>query len=219
MHRFGAQKYAVVWWRINRAAVATHTPALLAPPAEASATKAPKTGAAEAVVHDVVEDRAELNGEADLETVVERRSPLAKPEQNVIVCNGDGSTLMNLGSLVTITAEAPKNLTLLLFDNRVYEVTGSQTTPGSSDSRNDNRDVDFGSLAKACGFQSVFEFDTLPQWQETVREVIEATGPTCAWIKVAPIPNAGGPRSPSPGRKRAVEFAEALRECSASSEV
>ena len=143
---------------------------------------------------------------------------LAKPEQNVIVCNGDGSTLMNLGSLVTITAEAPKNLTLLLFDNRVYEVTGSQITPGSSDSRSDNRDVDFGSLAKACGFQSVFEFNTLQEWQDTVRDVIESTGPTCAWVKVNPIPNAGGPRSPSPGRKRAVEFAEALRECSSTSE-
>ena len=141
---------------------------------------------------------------------------LARPEQNFIVCNGDGSTLMNLGSLVTITAEAPKNLTLLLFDNRVYEVTGSQTTPGSSESRCDNRDVDFGSLARACGFQSVFEFKTLQEWQDTVRDVIDATGPTCAWIKVAPIPNAGGPRSPSPGRKRAVGFADALRKCSVS---
>ena len=54
---------------------------------------------------------------------------LARPEQNFIVCNGDGSTLMNLGSLVTITAEAPENLTLLLFDNRVYEVTGYKARP------------------------------------------------------------------------------------------
>ena len=136
---------------------------------------------------------------------------LARPDKNIIVCNGDGSTLMNLGSLVTITSEAPKNLTLLLFDNRVYEVTGLQNTPGSSAARNDNWDVDFSCLAKACGFQSVFEFNTLQQWQETVRDVIDATGPTCAWIKVAPILNAGGPRSPSPGRKRAVQFADALR--------
>ena len=35
---------------------------------------------------------------------------LAQPQRKVIVCNGDGSTLLNLGSLVTITAQAPPNL-------------------------------------------------------------------------------------------------------------
>ena len=143
---------------------------------------------------------------------------LAQPERNVIVCNGDGSTLMNLGSLVTITAEAPQNLTLLLFDNTVYEVTGLQATPGSACSRSDNRDIEFGSLAKACGFQSLFEFNAIEEWRVAARDVIESPGPTCAWLKVAPIPGAGGPRSPSPGRKRAVQFAEALKNSTASSE-
>jgi hypothetical protein len=41
----------------------------------------------------------------------------------VIVVNGDGAMLMNLGSLVTITAAAPANLVLILADNGVYEVT------------------------------------------------------------------------------------------------
>ena len=40
--------------------------------------------------------------------------------------------LMNLGSLVTITAAAPANLTLILADNGVYEVTGAQPTAGSA---------------------------------------------------------------------------------------
>src|SRR5579864_3178601 len=45
---------------------------------------------------------------------------LARPDRKVVVCNGDGSMLMNLGSLVTITAEAPANLTVIVFDNGVY---------------------------------------------------------------------------------------------------
>lgn len=49
---------------------------------------------------------------------------LAHPERGVIVVNGDGCTLMNLGSLVTL-ANHPANLYLLIMDNRMYEVTGS----------------------------------------------------------------------------------------------
>ena len=55
---------------------------------------------------------------------------LAKPDQRVIVINGDGCLLMNLGCLVTITAQAPTNFTLIVVDNGVYEVTGGQATVG-----------------------------------------------------------------------------------------
>src|SRR5215813_1504393 len=54
---------------------------------------------------------------------------LAQPNRRVIVCNGDGSMLMNLGSLVSISGARASNLTLIVFDNGVYEVTGAQPTP------------------------------------------------------------------------------------------
>ena len=57
---------------------------------------------------------------------------LAQPDQRVIVVNGDGCMLMNLGCLVTITAHAPKNFTLIIIDNGVYEVTGNQATIGAA---------------------------------------------------------------------------------------
>ena len=56
---------------------------------------------------------------------------LARPDRRIIVLNGDGGMLMNLGSLVTISACAPANLVILLFDNGVYEITGAQPTPSS----------------------------------------------------------------------------------------
>lgn len=135
---------------------------------------------------------------------------LAQPQRKVIVCNGDGSTLMNLGSLVTITAQAPPNLTLLTFDNEVYEVTGSQATPGSAGSRPDGRSIDFVALARACGFSSVYAFDDIHLWGAYVRHVIDAHGPTFALVKVAPMFEKRGPKSPSPGPPRAEEFRAAL---------
>jgi sulfopyruvate decarboxylase subunit beta len=135
---------------------------------------------------------------------------LAQPQRKVVVCNGDGSMLMNLGSLVTITAAAPENLIVLVFDNGVYEVTGSQLTPGSAARRPDGRDIDFAALARACGFRNVLTYDVLDDWRNAAAQVLSAAGPTFALLKVAPIPGAVGPRSPGPGKPRAKEFAAAL---------
>src|SRR3989442_15722995 len=55
---------------------------------------------------------------------------LAQPERGVIVFNGDGCTLMNLGCLVTL-ASHPANVYLLIMDNQLYEVTGGQLTAGA----------------------------------------------------------------------------------------
>ncbi|MCH8829743.1 MAG: thiamine pyrophosphate-binding protein [Planctomycetes bacterium] len=140
---------------------------------------------------------------------------LARPDRKIVVCNGDGSMLMNLGSLVTITALAPRNLSILIFDNGVYEVTGAQATPGTAVIRKDGRPFDFIATAKACGFSTVFEFDDADHWQREVKSVIDADGPTFVRIAVTPVPGAVGPRSPSPGAPRAQEFARALQQSAA----
>ena len=48
--------------------------------------------------------------------------------EKIIVFDGDGSVLMNMGSLVTIFNQNPKNLILVLFDNGCYGSTGNQCT-------------------------------------------------------------------------------------------
>lgn len=142
---------------------------------------------------------------------------IAQPERGVIVCNGDGSLLMNLGSLVSITAAAPSNLTLLVFDNGVYEVTGSQRTPASALSRKDDDDLDYTAIARACGFRSVFAFDDIEQWRAEVHNVIGAAGPTFALLKVDYDPQAAGPRPPAPNKQRARDFRAALKNGNATS--
>lgn len=127
---------------------------------------------------------------------------LARPDLRVIACIGDGSLLMNLGSLVTIASAAPPNLTVLLFENGVYEVTGAQRTPATN--------VDFEGLARASGFSRTNVMTTLAEWQRGAAEILCREGPTFTVMKVDPVPGARGPRSPSPGPARARAFAEAL---------
>ena len=133
---------------------------------------------------------------------------LAQPDKQIIVCNGDGCMLMNLGALVTITAQDPSNFTLIIFDNGIYEITGAQPTPATAGG--DNL-VDYPALAAAAGFRQIFAFDQLDHWQQSARDVIDAPGPTFVHLAIEPVPGAAGPRSPSHAPTRADQFAEALQ--------
>src|SRR6186713_1424465 len=53
---------------------------------------------------------------------------MAQPDRRVIVLDGDGSLLMNLGSLATIGWVQPKNLVVIVWDNALYGTTGGQDT-------------------------------------------------------------------------------------------
>src|SRR5205823_13496603 len=68
---------------------------------------------------------------------------LAQPQHGVIVINGDGSMLMNLGSLVTLAGH-PADVYLVIVDNGIYEVTGGQPTAGTGH-------ADFAGMARAAG--------------------------------------------------------------------
>jgi phosphonopyruvate decarboxylase len=135
---------------------------------------------------------------------------LACPDRRVIVCNGDGSMLMNLGSLVSITAAGAKNLVLIVFDNGVYEVTGAQRTPASPTARAAGA-VDFAALARGAGFTIVHRYHDAHTWRDEVGDVIRAGGPVFVTLDVAPVPGALGPRSPGPAADRARAFMAALR--------
>ena len=128
---------------------------------------------------------------------------LAQPTRCVIVCNGDGSMLMNLGALVSIANARPANLVLIVFVNGTYEVTGSQPVPGAGV-------VDYAALARAAGFESVHAYASIEEWRSDVRHVIGAPGPTFVSLAVEPVHGQPGPKSPGPARERARRFMEAL---------
>jgi len=126
---------------------------------------------------------------------------LSKPDQRVIVVNGDGCLLMNLGCLVTITAQAPTNFTLIVVDNGVYEVTGGQATVGDKSKRAGDDPVNFADLARAAGFTEVYEFDDAEAFrfeQETLHE----EGPVCIVLKTTHQTEDISARSPGPPAER-----------------
>src|SRR6266850_2804212 len=74
---------------------------------------------------------------------------LARPDRRVVVFDGDGSLLMQLGSLATIAGAQPRNLTHLVFKNGVYHTSGAQEIPGGLQ-------VDFVAMAKGAGYRQAY---------------------------------------------------------------
>ena len=60
---------------------------------------------------------------------------IAQPERHVVALEGDGSLLMQLGCLATVAMQAPKNLTMVVLDNGLYQITGGQPTAERVDRR------------------------------------------------------------------------------------
>jgi thiamine pyrophosphate-dependent acetolactate synthase large subunit-like protein len=127
---------------------------------------------------------------------------LAQPERGVIVVNGDGCMLMNLGSLVTIASQ-PANLFLLVVDNGLYEVTGGQVHAGAGR-------VDFAALARAAGIARVYAFDTLASWQAGAAEALAGRGPVVVWLKVEGKLGQKTPKAPRPMAEQIRRLREAL---------
>jgi thiamine pyrophosphate-dependent acetolactate synthase large subunit-like protein len=69
---------------------------------------------------------------------------LAQPKRPVIALEGDGSLLMQLGCLTTVAMLAQKNLTIVVMDNGIYQITGSQPTGAA-------QRADLVMIAQGCG--------------------------------------------------------------------
>jgi thiamine pyrophosphate-dependent acetolactate synthase large subunit-like protein len=115
---------------------------------------------------------------------------LAQPTRGVIVLNGDGCTLMNLGTLVTL-AQHPAEVFLVIVDNGLYEVTGGQPTAGAGR-------TDFAGLARAAGIQRVYTFDRTESWRAGVAEALTGPGPVVIWLKVEGRTGQKTPKPPHP---------------------
>lgn len=129
---------------------------------------------------------------------------LARPDKEVVVLNGDGCMLMNLGCLVTISSSGAKNLTLIVLDNGIYEVTGGQQLASKQ------AHSDFTLLAKGAGWSSVFAFDDLQQWNADIDTVMSAPGPRFIVLSTEPVGEDYHLVSPGPMATRIADFREAL---------
>jgi thiamine pyrophosphate-dependent acetolactate synthase large subunit-like protein len=102
---------------------------------------------------------------------------LARPDKKIIVLNGDGSMLMNLGTLVTITNTSVKNLLIFVIENDTYEVTGNQPIPGAGK-------INFAAIARGAGFQHVYDFDELSDFEQKLPQILQEEGPVFAALRL-----------------------------------
>ena len=92
---------------------------------------------------------------------------VAQPDLRVIVLDGDGSLLMNLGSLATIGLLRPPNLTLVVMDNEVYATTGGQPTPTA-------RGADLAAAARAMRLESAVTVGTEGELRQAIARFPQA---------------------------------------------
>ncbi|MFN3651158.1 MAG: thiamine pyrophosphate-dependent enzyme [Armatimonadota bacterium] len=95
---------------------------------------------------------------------------LSRPDRRVVVYDGDGNLLMNLGGAAMIAATAPPNLVHLVFDNGAYASTGNQ--PAIS------RAVALERIAEAAGYRRSVRARTPEELAAAFRECLETEGPT-----------------------------------------
>jgi len=124
---------------------------------------------------------------------------MAQKERRVIVLQGDGCLLMNLGCLATQAWRAPANLIHICWDNRMYQLTGEQPTATSGP-------TDLAKIAEGAGMPHVERVESLPAFESTLDRALVTPGP---WFIHALVDNARGtvlpPKSPTFIRHRLMD--------------
>ena len=102
---------------------------------------------------------------------------LARPERQVVVFDGDGSVLMNLGGLTTLARYRPKNLVHVVFDNESLLSVGGFPTATSTGS-------DLAAIAKAAGVPRATTVTAVDAFTTAFDEALAAGDLSCLVAKV-----------------------------------
>jgi thiamine pyrophosphate-dependent acetolactate synthase large subunit-like protein len=102
---------------------------------------------------------------------------LACPERRVLVLDGDGSLLMNLGTLVTIGAVAPKNFAHIVARNETYEANGGHPTPGAA--------AHYANMAREAGIAKTHRIETLDAFEALIPRLLTEDGPIFVELIIA----------------------------------
>jgi len=103
---------------------------------------------------------------------------LCRPGRKVIIFDGDGNVLMSMGTLAMIAAAAPKNLVHVVFDNQVYESTGSQ--------RSLSNVIPLQEVAKSSGYRQAVKVTEREEVKPAFAKLMQSDGPSFLLIKVEP---------------------------------
>ena len=101
----------------------------------------------------------------------------AQPNRPVAAITGDGDMLMGLGSLATIAAAAPANLSVIVLDNEVYGETGAQPTATA-------RGVSLVEVARGCGLDALEDIRDMNALGTLAARLQRCEGPLFVNIKI-----------------------------------
>ena len=102
---------------------------------------------------------------------------LAQPQRKVFALEGDGSILMQLGALATVAMLRPKNLAIVVMDNAVYQITGSQPTSTAAG-------ADIVAMARGAGIHQSAWADDETSFETLMDRALAGDGP---WLVAARI--------------------------------
>ena len=101
---------------------------------------------------------------------------LSQPERRVWCFDGDGATIMHMGSLAIVASKEPCNYVHVVFNNGAHDSVGGQPTVGL--------DIDLPAVAKAVGYKNVFSVDCKSGLESALDKVKSLQGPVLLEVKV-----------------------------------
>jgi thiamine pyrophosphate-dependent acetolactate synthase large subunit-like protein len=109
---------------------------------------------------------------------------LRQPEKTVVVLDGDGNVLMNMGGLANVAAAAPSNFYHLVLDNGVHGSTGGQRTISDA--------IALEQVARACGYARSARVDDPAALSAALDDLWSGPGPAMLLVDVEATGNAHG---------------------------
>jgi thiamine pyrophosphate-dependent acetolactate synthase large subunit-like protein len=110
----------------------------------------------------------------------------ARPQQKLIILDGDGALIMNLNYMTTAASRAPKKLINVVWDNGQFELTGGQPTHTAYR-------ADLAMIARGAGFTQVTSVESQDAFEEAFSHALHIPGP---WVLIAHIDSQRSPGRP-----------------------
>lgn len=101
---------------------------------------------------------------------------MEKPDRRVWCFDGDGASIMHMGSMAIVASKAPKNYVHVIFNNGAHDSVGGQPTVGHA--------IDLTGIAKAVGYERTMCVDSNETLIAALKLIKETDGPILLEIKV-----------------------------------